>query len=163
MLQTLAATGLPSDRLVLEITETVVLRDLERVAPRLAALRERGVRVAIDDFGTGYSSLSYLSQLPVDVLKVDKSFVDRITVDRHDASLAEAIIALAQSMNFTTVAEGVESREQASWLLEAHCTLGQGYLWSKPVDLAAAHRLLAGRAAAALDRPRGGELSEAAA
>ena len=154
VLQTLATTGLPSDRLVLEITETVVLRDLERVAPRLAALRERGVKVAIDDFGTGYSSLSYLSQLPVDVLKVDKSFIDRITVDRHDASLAEAIIALAQSMNFTTVAEGVESREQASWLLEAHCTLGQGYLWSKPVDLTAAHRLLTAGVAAAPDRPR---------
>ena len=142
VLDTLACTGLPSDRLVLEITETVVLRDLDRVAPRLAALRERGVRIAIDDFGTGYSSLSYLSQLPVDVLKVDKSFIDRVTTDHHDASLAEAIISLGHRMNFVTVAEGVERKEQASWLLEAHCQYGQGYLWSKPVELTRAHRLL---------------------
>jgi diguanylate cyclase (GGDEF)-like protein/PAS domain S-box-containing protein len=143
VLETLATTGLASDRLVLEITETVVLRDLERVAPRLALLRERGVKIAIDDFGTGYSSLAYLSHLPVDVLKVDKSFIDRVTTDQHDASLAEAIIALSQSMHFTTVAEGVEQKEQASWLLEANCDYGQGYLWSKPVELAIAHRLLA--------------------
>ncbi|HEX2903236.1 MAG TPA: EAL domain-containing protein [Jatrophihabitans sp.] len=143
VLQTLADASLPSDRLVLEITETVVLRDLDQVAPRLAALRERGVRIAIDDFGTGYSSLAYLSQLPVDVLKVDKSFIDKVTVDAHDASLAEAIISLGQSMHFTTVAEGVEQKDQASWLLEARCDLGQGYLWSKPVDLDSAHRILA--------------------
>ncbi|HTZ42933.1 MAG TPA: EAL domain-containing protein [Jatrophihabitans sp.] len=147
VLETLAVTGLPSDRLVLEITETVVLRDLDRVAPRLAALRDRGVRIAIDDFGTGYSSLAYLSHLPVDVLKVDKSFIDRVTLDQQDASLTEAIIGLAQSMNFTTVAEGVEHKDQASWLLEARCTLGQGYLWSKPVDLTTAHRILADSAA----------------
>jgi len=142
VLDTLAGSGLPSDRLVLEITETVVLQDLDRVAPRLAELRQRGVRIAIDDFGTGYSSLAYLSQLPVDVLKVDKSFIDKVTIDRHDASLAEAIISLSHSMNFTTVAEGVELKEQASWLLEARCDYGQGYLWSKPVELASAQRLL---------------------
>jgi diguanylate cyclase (GGDEF)-like protein/PAS domain S-box-containing protein len=146
VLQTLTATGLPSDRLVLEITETVVLRDLETVAPRLAALRERGVRIAIDDFGTGYSSLAYLSHLPIDVLKVDKSFIDRVTTDRQDASLAEAIISLSHSMNFMTVAEGVEHKDQASWLRHARCDYGQGFLWSKPVDLASAHRLLAGNA-----------------
>ncbi len=142
VLDILASTGLPSDRLVLEITETAMLRDLDRIAPRLAALRERGVRIAIDDFGTGYSSLTYLSQLPVDVLKVDKSFIDRVTLDHHDASLAEAIIGLSKRMNLETVAEGVESREQASWLLEARCGYGQGFLWSKPVDLAGAYRLL---------------------
>ena len=142
VLDTLAHAGLASDRLVLEITETVVLKDLDRVAPRLAALRDRGVKIAIDDFGTGYSSLAYLSQLPVDVLKVDKSFIDRVTTDQHDASLAEAIISLSQSMNFTTVAEGVEQKDQASWLLEARCNYGQGYLWSKPVDLESAHRIL---------------------
>jgi EAL domain-containing protein (putative c-di-GMP-specific phosphodiesterase class I) len=142
VLDTLAATGLASDRLVLEITETVVLRDLEAVAPRLAALRQRGIKVAIDDFGTGYSSLAYLSQLPVDVLKVDKSFIDRVTVDAQDASLAEAIIGLSHNMNFTTVAEGVEQPEQAHWLRNARCTYGQGYFWSRPVELAVAHQLL---------------------
>jgi EAL domain-containing protein (putative c-di-GMP-specific phosphodiesterase class I) len=142
VLEVLASTGLPSDRLVLEITETVVLRDLDRVTPRLAALRERGVRIAIDDFGTGYSSLSYLSQLPVDVLKVDKSFIDRVTDDHQDASLAEAIIGLSQRMNFVTVAEGVERKDQAGWLLQTGCQYGQGYFWSRPVELVEAHRLL---------------------
>ncbi len=142
VLETLAVTGLASDRLVLEITETVVLRDLDAVAPRLAALRQRGIKVAIDDFGTGYSSLAYLSQLPVDVLKVDKSFIDRVTLDAHDASLAEAIIGLSHNMNFTTVAEGVEQPEQARWLRDARCTYGQGYFWSRPVELAVAHQLL---------------------
>ncbi|MBV9820693.1 MAG: EAL domain-containing protein [Actinobacteria bacterium] len=138
----LAHSGLASDRLVLEITETVVLRDLAAVAPRLTALRELGVRVAIDDFGTGYSSLAYLSQLPVDVLKVDKSFVDHVTTDPQNASLARAIIDLSRGMRFTTVAEGVELAEQARWLREANCTYGQGYLWSRPVELSAAVRLL---------------------
>jgi diguanylate cyclase (GGDEF)-like protein/PAS domain S-box-containing protein len=142
VLEILASTGLPSDRLVLEITETVVLRDLDRVVPRLVALREHGVRIAIDDFGTGYSSLTYLSQLPVDVLKVDKSFIDRVTTDQHDASLAGAIIDLGSRMNLQTVAEGVERSEQASWLQAARCRYGQGYLWSKPVELAEAYRLL---------------------
>jgi EAL domain-containing protein (putative c-di-GMP-specific phosphodiesterase class I) len=143
VLRTLAETGLASDRLVLEITETVVLRDLAVVSPRLAALRSRGVKIAIDDFGTGYSSLAYLSQLPVDVLKVDKSFIDRVTTDAQDASLAEAIISLSRSMHFTTVAEGVEQPEQANWLRNARCTYGQGYLWSRPVPLPVAHQLLA--------------------
>ncbi|MEO6700938.1 MAG: EAL domain-containing protein [Jatrophihabitantaceae bacterium] len=153
VLEVLASTGLASDRLVLEITETVVLRDLDTVAPRLAALRSRGVKIAIDDFGTGYSSLAYLSQLPVDVLKVDKSFIDRVTLDAHDASLAEAIIGLSHSMNFKTVAEGVEQPEQASWLRDAQCTYGQGYLWSRPVELAAAHELLAASASAVANDP----------
>ena len=142
VIDSLAASGLASDRLVLEITETVVLRDLAEVAPRLTALRELGVRVAIDDFGTGYSSLAYLSQLPVDVLKVDKSFVDHITTDPQNASLARAIIDLSRGMRFATVAEGVELAEQARWLRDADCTYGQGYLWSRPVELAAAVRLL---------------------
>ncbi len=142
VLAALTDTGLPSDRLTLEITETVILRDLDTVAPRLAALREVGVKVAIDDFGTGYSSLAYLSSLPVDVLKVDKSFIDKVTTDKQAASLAEAIIALSHKMHFTTVAEGVEQPEQAAWLRKARCTYGQGYLWSRPVDLAAARAML---------------------
>lgn len=142
VLAALADTGLPSDRLTLEITETVILRDLDTVAPRLAALRKVGVKVAIDDFGTGYSSLAYLSSLPVDVLKVDKSFIDNVTGDTQAASLAEAIIALSHKMHFTTVAEGVERPEQAAWLRKARCTYGQGYLWSRPVDLAAARAML---------------------
>ena len=111
----------------------------------LARLRDRGVRVAIDDFGTGYSSLSYLAQLPVDVLKVDKSFVDQVGGGSADTSLVEAIIAMSHSMRLTTVAEGVEQAEQAAWLQHARCSMGQGYLWSRPVELAAAARAAAPR------------------
>jgi EAL domain-containing protein (putative c-di-GMP-specific phosphodiesterase class I) len=135
-------TGLPSDRLCLEITESVVLTDLQTVTERLLAIRDLGVRIAIDDFGTGYSSLSYLSRLPVDVLKVDKSFVDRVMVNEQDATLTMAIIAMGRTMNLTTVAEGVESTDQARWLADAKCAYGQGYLWSPPVSVSDAHVLL---------------------
>ena len=136
------APGMPAERLVLEITESVLLDDMAGTITTLARLRDRGIRVAIDDFGTGYSSLSYLAQLPVDVLKVDKSFVTRSCGGSADASLVEAIIAMSHSMRLTTVAEGVEQPEQAAWLQHARCSLGQGYLWSRPVDLTAARELL---------------------
>jgi diguanylate cyclase (GGDEF)-like protein/PAS domain S-box-containing protein len=139
----LAESGLPADRLTVEITESVVLQDLSDVVPRLAALRSRGVRVAIDDFGTGYSSLAYLTDLPVDVLKVDKSFIDRVASDAQGASVTEAIIAMSHTMNFSTIAEGVEVAEQAAWLRRVNCPLGQGYFWSRPVDLAGVRGLLA--------------------
>ena len=138
----LAESGLPADRLCIEITETTLMRDLSKIAERLTTLRERGVRVAVDDFGTGYSSLSYLSKLPVDVLKVDRSFVERITVDEQDASLTQAILALSSAMHLTTVAEGIEDDSQASWLASANCAIGQGFLWSKPVPISDARALL---------------------
>jgi EAL domain-containing protein (putative c-di-GMP-specific phosphodiesterase class I) len=138
----LRRTGMPAERLVLEITESVLLDDMTNTITTLARLRDRGIRVAIDDFGTGYSSLSYLAQLPVDVLKIDKSFVDKVGGGYADASLVEAIIAMSHSMRLTTVAEGVEHSAQAAWLQDARCSLGQGYLWSRPVDLASARELL---------------------
>jgi diguanylate cyclase (GGDEF)-like protein/PAS domain S-box-containing protein len=134
LLAALDQSGLSPDRLLLEITETSVLRDVERVIPRLAALRTLGVRVAVDDFGTGYSSLAYLSRLPLDVLKIDKSFVDRVLSDAQGASVAQAVLDMSNSLGLTTVGEGVESPDQATWLREAGCTLGQGYLWSRPVN-----------------------------
>jgi EAL domain-containing protein (putative c-di-GMP-specific phosphodiesterase class I) len=139
----LITTGLDPSMLILEVTESILMRDSVATVARLNRLKALGVKVAIDDFGTGYSSLAYLSQLPVDVLKVDKSFIDRVTLDAQDASLAEAIIGLSHTMNFTTVAEGVEQPEQAAWLRQARCTYGQGYLWSRPVELSTAHQLLA--------------------
>jgi diguanylate cyclase (GGDEF)-like protein/PAS domain S-box-containing protein len=139
----LSEAGLSADRLILEITESVVLQDLADVIPRLAALRDRGARVAIDDFGTGYSSLAYLTELPVDVLKVDKSFIDRVALDDQGASLTEAIIAMSHTMNLTTVAEGVEVAEQAAWLRRVRCPIGQGYYWSRPVDFDGVRELLA--------------------
>ncbi len=145
VLAVLAETGLAPERLVVEITESVVMADLATVSPRLAALREHGIRVAIDDFGTGYSSLSYLSQLPVDVLKVDKSFIDHVTSGQDDASITHAIIAMSRDLHLTTVAEGVEEPEQHAWLSEAGCDLGQGYLWSRPVPAEQLPELLAER------------------
>ncbi|RLV48119.1 EAL domain-containing protein [Nocardioides mangrovicus] len=135
-----AETGLDPRRLELEITESTLLADREETVRRLGVLRERGIWVAVDDFGTGYSSLSYLSDLPVDVLKIDKSFVDQITLD--GGPLVDAIVSLAGSLRLLPVAEGVETAEQAWRLRRAGCRIGQGFLWSKPVPLAEATELL---------------------
>ena len=110
------------------------------VVTRLSALRELGVRIAIDDFGSGYNSLSYLSQLPVDMLKVDKSFVDQVLADDHGASVAEGIIAMSRTMNLRTVARA-SSCPTATWLRRARCSRARAS-WSHPVDLATARRLL---------------------
>ncbi len=142
VLRVLDDTGLAPTRLTLEITESVLLHDVNAAIARLASLRELGIRIAIDDFGTGYSSLSYLRNLPLDILKVDKAFVDRVTSDPNDAALTEAILAMSAAMKLVTVAEGVEHEEQADWLLAAQCRYGQGYFWSRPVPLEDARRLL---------------------
>jgi EAL domain-containing protein (putative c-di-GMP-specific phosphodiesterase class I) len=142
VLDTLSETGLAPDRLTLEITESVLMRDIDAVVPRLTSVREHRIRIAIDDFGTGYSSLAYLRTLPLDILKVDKAFVDRVTVDHQDAALTEAILAMSAAMDLATVAEGVEAPEQAAWLIAANCQFGQGYLWSRPVALEQARTLL---------------------
>jgi diguanylate cyclase (GGDEF)-like protein/PAS domain S-box-containing protein len=140
--QALRENNLKPGRLILEITESALLRDFDAVSPRLAALREMGVRIAIDDFGTGYSSLAYLSHLDVDILKIDKSFVDRVILDRQDASVTEAIIVIGRNLELQTIAEGVEDTGQAEWLLAAGCDLGQGFVWSRPIDLAALRTVL---------------------
>jgi diguanylate cyclase (GGDEF)-like protein/PAS domain S-box-containing protein len=134
--------ALNPQHLVLEITESAILRDLDVSAPRLAALRKTGVRIAIDDFGTGYNSLAYLSQLEIDILKIDKSFIDRVTVDRQDAAITEAIIAMGSKLGLQTIAEGVEYDAQADWLRDAGCNVGQGYVWSRPVDRKTLRRCL---------------------
>jgi diguanylate cyclase (GGDEF)-like protein/PAS domain S-box-containing protein len=135
--------ALNPEHLVLEITESALLRDLDAAAPRLAELRKMGVRIAIDDFGTGYSSLAYLSHLKIDILKIDKSFIDRVTVDRQDAAITEAIISMGTKLNLQTIAEGVEYDAQADWLREAGCDVGQGYVWSRPIDRETLQRFLA--------------------
>ncbi len=138
----LSDSGLPPAQLTLEITESALLRDLDLIVHRLEALRGAGVRISIDDFGTGYSSLAYLRNLPVDILKVDKAFVDRLTTDSKDAALTSAILAMSSSLNLATVAEGVEDSSQAKWLSDARCQYGQGYLWSRPVPFEQAQDLL---------------------
>ncbi|MDQ3810706.1 MAG: bifunctional diguanylate cyclase/phosphodiesterase, partial [Chloroflexota bacterium] len=139
----LAETQILPDRLILEITESVIMQDTEATLQKLHALKALGVRLAIDDFGTGYSSLSYLQRFPIDVLKIDKAFVDRVARGGSDAALARTIIALADMLKLRTVAEGVERAEQRTQLLALGCELGQGYLFAKPLTAADMDTLLA--------------------
>jgi EAL domain-containing protein (putative c-di-GMP-specific phosphodiesterase class I) len=130
----LADSGLDPSRLTLEITETVIVQDGGRALAQLERLKELGVRLAIDDFGTGYSSLRYLGRFPVDVLKVAKPFVDGVLDDR-DAALVRTVVSLAESLHLSTVAEGIEHAEQRERLVELGCTLGQGYLFARPLPV----------------------------
>ena len=130
----LAAHQVPADRLVLEITETLLMRDPESAVQALLALKGIGVTVAVDDFGTGYSSLSYLKRFPIDELKVDKSFVDGLTHSPADAAIVDAIIRLAHSLGMSVVAEGVESEAQHAFLKSHGCDLSQGYLTGRPLE-----------------------------
>jgi EAL domain-containing protein (putative c-di-GMP-specific phosphodiesterase class I) len=129
----LAATGLSPSLLTVELTETVLVHDAEVAAQRLRAIRELGVKVAIDDFGTGYSSLNYLHQLPVDILKIARDFVDRITTDEGAATLTTAMIALAGALGLEVIAEGIEHPEQLRRLREMGCQLGQGFWYARPM------------------------------
>ncbi len=142
VVRSLEDSGLEPGLLALELTETALLDDLDRAVERLGSLRALGVQVAIDDFGTGYSSLAYLARLPVDILKVDKVFVDSLCEEPSETTVTEAIFSMSSTLRLVSVAEGVELPEQAAWLETAACTLGQGFLWSRPVDLASAHALL---------------------
>jgi diguanylate cyclase (GGDEF)-like protein len=129
----LAATGLPPSSLTLEVTESMLANE-RGVGEALASLRADGVCVAIDDFGTGFSSLSYLRQLPVDVLKLDKSFVDTMTISKEQHAIMKTIIQLARTLHLDVVAEGVERSEDLVLLTAMGCGYGQGYLLSRPMD-----------------------------
>ncbi len=124
--------ALPAGVLTLEITESVIMKK-DYALTLLEEIAATGVELAIDDFGTGYSSLSYLKQLPVDTLKVDKSFVQEIDIDRNGEAIVRAIVALAKTMGMSVVAEGVETQGQARFLAALDCDVGQGYLWGKPM------------------------------
>jgi diguanylate cyclase (GGDEF)-like protein len=136
-------SGLPSSSLVLEITESVLMQDTEATISRLQQLKALGVRLAIDDFGTGYSSLGYLQQFPIDVLKIDKLFVDGIARGADNSALVRAIIELGRTLALQTVSEGVEDGEQVARLHELGCELGQGYFFARPLDAAGLDALLA--------------------
>ncbi|MBX9870572.1 MAG: EAL domain-containing protein [Burkholderiaceae bacterium] len=131
----LEETGADPQRLKLELTESVLISDVEDAIRKMGALRERGVRFALDDFGTGYSSLSYLKRLPLDQLKIDQGFVRDVLTDPNDAAIVRTILALAQSMELQAVAEGVESEGQRRFLLDNGCTVFQGYLFGRPGPL----------------------------
>lgn len=129
----LAETGLPPERLTIEITESLLLRDEKHIIKQFQAIRELGISLAIDDFGTGYSALAYLKKFPVNILKIDRSFIQDLPEDRDDAILVEAILSVAESLNLKVVAEGVETPEQIAFLRERGCQYLQGYYFSKPV------------------------------
>ena len=130
--QTLQKSGLPPQLLELEITETMLMDDIQAGERILNALRELGITIAIDDFGTGYSSLGYLQELPLDCLKLDRSFVNAITHD-SDPSIIDAIINLGHRLNLKVVAEGIETNDQYERLKHLKCDIGQGYLFSRPI------------------------------
>ena len=130
----LAETGLRATDLVLEITESQIMDNIDAILPNLHHLQELGVRLSIDDFGTGYSSLSRLRSLPVDELKIDRSFVNEVQSATDDAPLVAAIIAMAHGLDLKVVGEGVETAEQLDYLLRTGCDRAQGYLLSRPVS-----------------------------
>ncbi|HLJ03738.1 MAG TPA: EAL domain-containing protein [Solirubrobacteraceae bacterium] len=130
----LQASGLDPGSLCLEITETAMLREPEAVSEALQALGALGVRLVLDDFGTGYSSLSYLPQLPLDILKIDRSFIDGLGVEAHDTAITEAIVAMSRALSLSVVAEGVEQEHQAVELLRLGCEMAQGFFFSPPVS-----------------------------
>ena len=132
--QILAETGLDPTLLELEITEGVLMQNVDTTVATLRAIKDLGVRLAIDDFGTGYSSLSYLRRFPIDVLKIDQSFVRDLSTDSNDAALVGAIISLGRSLNLNIIAEGVETLAQLAFLKAQQCEEVQGYLFSKAVD-----------------------------
>jgi len=138
----LSESGLPPESLVLEMTESVLMDDNENVLDILRRIKELGARLAIDDFGTGYSSLSYLHRFPVDMLKIDRSFVERLSHASDNAELARTIVRLGQSLQLVTVAEGVEDSAQFLALRRMGCDVGQGYYFGKPMASEEISRLL---------------------
>lgn len=133
IISTLEATRFAADLLEIEITESVAVDDPQRVAQLTAPLKDRGVRLAIDDFGSGHSNLVALTRLPFDVFKIDQQFTKALGKDLHTPAIIEMILALAASLNYETVAEGVETARQAAFLRRRGCTLGQGFLYAKPL------------------------------
>ncbi|MHC1713131.1 MAG: EAL domain-containing protein [Solidesulfovibrio sp.] len=140
--QVLAETGLSPTCLKLEITESVLMHDADHTAKELTRLKALGVKIAIDDFGTGYSSLSYLRQLPIDQLKIDRSFISGQGSDGESHEIVKSIISLARSLGLTVIAEGVECEDQLDRLRLADCDKAQGFMFSRPVDKDAAGRLI---------------------
>ena len=142
--QVLAQTGLGPEWLELEITEGVLMQNIDVTMTALARLKALGTRLAIDDFGTGYSSLSYLRRFPIDVLKIDQSFIRGLSDNHNDAALVSAIISLGKTLGLNVIAEGVETAGQLAFLKAHHCEEGQGYFFSKALPADAFARLLAG-------------------
>ncbi len=134
--------GLSGRRMRLELNERALVSEPERIARVLHALKALGATIAMDDFGTGYSNLAYLQKLPIDILKIDRSFITGMLADRDKVAIVRAVLGLAAALNMDTVAEGIEAIEVGQTLAALGCTCGQGYAYSRPVDAEAAYRLL---------------------
>jgi diguanylate cyclase (GGDEF)-like protein len=145
----LVENGLDPATLTLEITETTLMRDADATAKRLHLLKELGVRIAIDDFGTGYSSLAYLRQFPADALKIDRSFITGIAGSKESAALIHTLVQLGKTLNIETLAEGIEDQAQLKTLQREHCDHGQGFLFSRPLDVDAVEQFLKANQSAA--------------
>jgi EAL domain-containing protein (putative c-di-GMP-specific phosphodiesterase class I) len=137
VLATLTRTRANPKRLKLELTESMLVDDVEAIIAKMGALKVHGVGFSLDDFGTGYSSLSYLKRLPLDQLKIDQGFVRNIITDPNDAAIAKMVVVLAESLGLSVIAEGVELQAQADLLAHLGCQAYQGYLFSRPLPLVA--------------------------
>jgi EAL domain-containing protein (putative c-di-GMP-specific phosphodiesterase class I) len=133
----LTNSGLEPGALTLEITETTLMRNIEETARRLAGLKKLGVRIAIDDFGTGYSSLAHLQRFPVDALKIDQSFITGLSKNKEGETLIHTLVQLGKALSLETFAEGIEHQQQLSKLRDEDCDSGQGFLFARPLDVAA--------------------------
>lgn len=155
--QALAEGGLDPSALTIEITETTLMRNVQETARRLAAIKDLGVRIAIDDFGTGYSSLAHLQQFPVDALKIDRSFISGLKHNKEGETLIRTLVQLGKALSIETFAEGIEQHQELSLLRDEDCDNGQGFLFSRPLDVVATEAFFketaAKRAAPALAPP----------
>jgi diguanylate cyclase (GGDEF)-like protein len=138
----LLASGLPASALTLEITETTLMRNAEETARRLRAIKELGVRIAIDDFGTGYSSFAHLQRFPIDALKIDRSFISQLEDNPEGETLIRTLVQLGKALSIETLAEGIEQEQELSLLQREHCDSGQGFLFARPLDVAAAEEFM---------------------
>ncbi|SOB87244.1 diguanylate cyclase/phosphodiesterase [Sphingomonas guangdongensis] len=146
--RTLDSHGVAGSRMMLELTESAIVSDPDRIAETLHALKELGATIAMDDFGTGYSNLAVLQRLPIDVLKIDRSFVSGMLSDRDKVAIVRAVLSLAQALGMRTTAEGIETNELAQTLAALGCSYGQGFLYARPLEADAAFQLLSARNAA---------------
>ncbi|WP_374945195.1 putative bifunctional diguanylate cyclase/phosphodiesterase [Sphingomonas sp.] len=139
----LARTGLSGNRLKLELTESALVADPDRTARTMRALKDLGTTLAMDDFGTGYSNLAHLQALPIDILKIDRSFVTGMLADRDKIAIVRAVLSLAQALNMRTVAEGIETNALAQTLSALGCNMGQGFLYARPLEPGLAYAMIA--------------------